>query len=282
MTFRVYLILLLLPVWLICTPSEAVAATDVNRLVVTHSQNYPPFSYLDTDGRPQGYLIDLWKAFGRANRISVEFKLGVWQQTLDWVKDGTAQVHAGMFYSRERDRYFDYGTDIMEMSTALYLKKGVALDQLSRLAVGVVRGGNAFAFMHNERSDQRLVQYEQIKDLVQAAADGEIVAFVADQPTGSHYLRVAGLQDVFISRETLYTMPLRAAVREGDHEVLETLLYGWPNIDQQTRDRIYSRWFIEERLFPGWLIPAVAALILLGAAFPFIRRMLHHVYAIKS
>lgn len=282
MLFRLPVVLLLLFISLTCAPIGAEGATDVDHLVVTHSQNYPPFSYLDTDGRPQGYLIDLWRAFGRTNGITIEFKLGVWQQTLDWVKDGTAQVHAGLFYSRERDRYFDFGPDVMEMSTALYIKKGVTSGQLHSQAVGIVRGGNALGFMQKNKPDQRLVQYGQIKDLVQAAADGDIVAFVADQPTGSHYLRVAGLQEVFISRETLYTMPIRTAVREGDHEVLETLLYGWTNLDQQTLDRVYNRWFIEKPPFPGWLIPAVVALLLLGAASPFIRRMLRQVYGIED
>lgn len=263
-------------------PASAAADDHLERIVVTHSATYPPFSYIDEGDTPQGYLIDMWRAYGRANHTKIQFKLTSWKETLTNIREGKADVHAGLFFSAERDRFLDFGPDILKVSTALFIPKDNDLSQLNGQAIGVILGGYGMEYMKANYPSHELTNYSDTKALVKAAVDGEITAFVADVPTASHYLRLQGTTERFPNRKTLYTMPLRTAVRNGNHEMLESIHYGWTNIDRKTRDRIYNRWFVETSLFPGWLPPALFLLVIIVVGVPVFRRLLRQSYDIES
>ena len=277
-----FITLCLITVLILLPGAKGWAVTDVQHIVVTHSSTYPPFSYLDEKQEPQGYLIDLWRAFGEANDISITFKLSVWQATLDMLKSGEAQIHGGLFFSEERDRFLDFGPTIMEVGTALYVKEGISMTNLARSPMGVVKGGYAKTFMAEHHPKQILVEFADTESMVRAANNGELSAFLSDQPTATHYLNNYKLEQTYISRNTIYPSPLRPAVQHGDHVVLDSVLYGWPNIDEQTRSRIYDRWFIRTSWVPAWLAPALAILVFLFVGIPVFRKLATRLYDIEG
>lgn len=239
------------------TVPAAAGAPDTmpKRLVIAHDANYPPFSFVDERGVQRGYLIDLWKAFGNANSITIEFKLGTWQESLDMVKNGEADIHGGLFYSKERDTFLDYGPTIMDLSTDMYIKNDLTKTAARAFPVGVVKGGFEEHFMLSKRPDRSLTLFPQNRAMIEAAAKGSIKVFVADQPTGFHYMKRFEINDDFTSIETLYTMPMRTAVQEGDKQTLEVVEYGWTQVDDALRNHIYGKWFIPQDNMPGWVLP---------------------------
>ena len=149
-------IAIILALVLLLTAAPTRAGNGISRLVIAHDANYPPFSYLDESNQPKGYLIDIWRAFGKANSIEIQFKLGTWQESLDMVKNGEATVHGGLFFSSERDHYLDYGPTIADLSTYLYARNKA--DKMC--AVGVVRGGYEEHFMRKELPKRHLTLFE--------------------------------------------------------------------------------------------------------------------------
>lgn len=231
-------------------------------LTVAHDANYPPFAFLDETGQPRGYLIDLWRAFGNANSIYVEFKLGSWQESLDMVRNGEADIHGGLFYSKERDLYLDYGSTIMELSTDIYIQNSLSKSAARREPTGVVKGGFEEHYMRTEHPQRLLKLFPQNKAMIEAAANGEIMVFVADQPTGFHYMNQLGINNEFSSVETLYTMPMRWAVQNGDSESLRLVNNGWANVEEAMLNHIYGKWFIPQDTTPDWALPALLLTIL--------------------
>ena len=249
---------MLLAMILMLAVTPTIAGNGISRLVIAHDANYPPFSYLDESNQPKGYLIDIWRAFGKANSVEIEFKLGTWQESLDMVKNGEATVHGGLFFSPERDRYLDYGPTIADVSTYLYTLNGA--DRMC--PIGIVRGGYGENFIRKKQPKRPLAFFAQTKAMIEAASAGGIEAFVADQPTGVYYMHIFGMKEMLEEPVELYRKPLRVAVGSGMHDVLEFIFYGWLEIDRQELRYIYGKWFMDKSSNPDWLIPVICSTLL--------------------
>jgi len=260
LTVRILMLLIIL--LMIGTIAFAQAGENISRLIIAHDANYPPFSFIDESGSPKGYLIDIWRAFGKANSVEIKFKLGTWQESLDMVKNGEADVHGGLFFSVERDRFLDYGPTVTDLSTHLYILKEATTDEATKGIVGVVRGGYEEYYMRNNRPDRPLLLFDQNQTMIEAASKSSIKAFVADQPTGTYYMHIYGIGDLVKDAETLYTKAMRVAVGNGKHGMLEFISYGWMKMDKTELKYIHGKWFLAKEPNPDWLLSGIGIAVL--------------------
>ncbi len=78
------------------------------RLVIGGDHNYPPYEYLDQNGRPAGYSVELTRAIARELGLDVEIRLGPWARVRDELERGRIDAVQGMLYSPQRDLVFDF------------------------------------------------------------------------------------------------------------------------------------------------------------------------------
>ncbi|MFN2312165.1 MAG: transporter substrate-binding domain-containing protein [Spirochaetia bacterium] len=77
-------------------------------IIVGGDHNYPPFEYLDNEGNPAGYNVDMIHAIAREMGLNVEIRLGPWTQITTMLEHGEIDLIQGMTYSAERDKFFDF------------------------------------------------------------------------------------------------------------------------------------------------------------------------------
>lgn len=250
------LALLLLTVCALAAPLPGQAAKT---LIVAHDSHYPPFSYLDEQGKPSGLLIELWQVFGEKNKMQVEFRLVDWQESIDMVRSGKADVHGGLFFSKSRAEFFDFGPKIMDMSTRLFLNSdaSVNFDEDRSLEVGVVSGGLEEAFMRQNHPSHPLITFGDNENMIKAALNGDFKAFVADYPIATYYLHSLHGEEQFRVGPELYHNTLRPAVRRGEKRLRALLEDGWKRISEADQRRIQQKWFRTETRTPGWLWPSL-------------------------
>ena len=78
------------------------------RIVVGGDHNYPPFEFLDENGLPAGYNVDLTRAIAREMGLDIEIRLMPWTEVMQALERGMVDVVQGMFYSPERDLRYDF------------------------------------------------------------------------------------------------------------------------------------------------------------------------------
>lgn len=235
-------------------------AEQTKQLIVTYESNHSPLAYLDDTGQPTGYLVDYWNAFGQANDVEILFDLTTWDQTLNKVRMGEADVHGGLFQTPGRERFLDYGPTLFEMSTDVYARSDLTSEEADTLPVGVVRADASEEYMREKHPNRELVLFDTFQTLIQAAGDNAIDVFITDRPMALHFLRQLGLADAFRLHSELYTLPLKCAVAKGNTDTLRLLETGVDRIDEKTRESIRKRWFIEPVHESGWFPPGLLAM----------------------
>ncbi|OAJ92683.1 transporter substrate-binding domain-containing diguanylate cyclase [Vibrio bivalvicida] len=253
-----------------------VKAEQTDKLIIANSKAWKPFSFLNQKGEPEGILIDYWLEYGRKNNVEIEFLLVDWQASLDAVRDGQADIHAGLLWSEQRDSYLDYAPEILSIDTQLYISQvliGTNLDEFMlgdhQHKVGVVAGGYEEEFTRRHFPNLNLISYSNNQLMIQAAFNGELEAFVADLQVANFYLFSSDEPQRFVGVRHFYSGDLRAAVREGNTALQQQITRGINDFGNSNKQQIFNRWMYVNTVYPDYLLP-VAALIIGGATFCYI------------
>ncbi len=215
-------------------------------LIVAIDNDYPPLSSIGIDGAPQGLLVDLWRAWGKVTKRKVRFKAGTWQQTLDDVRTGEADIHSGLFKSADREHWMAFSQPIQNIKTGLFSKfdaiGGGTLTQLKGKQVGAVAGTYQASYLEREHPDIKLHKFPDRTSYLVALMRGEIAAIVEEVPTVSAYLARFGLSGAVTRRADLFENQVFAGVRRDNMVLLDFLNEGLNKIPLQTLAEIEARW----------------------------------------
>ncbi len=202
--------------------------TKQGTLVVANSKAWKPFSYLTPDGEPQGILIDFWREYSVRNDVHVKFLLLDWEESLLAVKEGRADIHAGLIFSAERSQYLNFGTVIMPIDTQLYVNSdllGIDVELVlkgeSAMEVGLVKGGYEETFVRKHYPNAAIRLFSNNDALLKAVTNKQIFLFVADTQVSNFYMATTPDSVTFLPTLHLYSKDLRIATGDGSAKSIE-------------------------------------------------------------
>ena len=235
-----FLFLLLLPVTLFAASSDSIS--------VVYCQDIPPFQYTDTDGSPQGLIIDYWKLWSDKTGIAVNFVEASWDQTLSLVKQGKVDVHAGLFFSKEREAYLEYGAVLSRSSTNVFVHESLSIpddiQKLSPYRIGVIAKDFVEGFLKKELPQGVVVAYPNYESLMKDLQNGHLKVFAADTPTGLYQLSAHHLLTKFRYKQSapLYQNDWYVASTKGRKDLIAVINEGMGKITAEERNKIARRW----------------------------------------
>lgn len=93
---------------ILCIGSQALARDSrfalsrSGQIMVKGDHYYPPFEFINEDGRPDGFNVELFRALAEELGLDYRLELGPWGQVRDELESGQIDVVMGMIYSPER------------------------------------------------------------------------------------------------------------------------------------------------------------------------------------
>jgi signal transduction histidine kinase/CheY-like chemotaxis protein len=246
------LCLLLISLFL-CTgaySADPTPQTESERQAVTIVYNVgnPPLKFLDDQGQAAGILMDLWRLWSEKSGVAVDFQALPWDETLASIKEGHADIHAGLFYTKERDGFLDYSSyPLLELDYHFFYHNSIKgidrLEDLIGLQIGVPKGYTE-KFMRERLPTAVLTVYDNFPSIYAAAERGEIKAFISPNLNYRYHLKQGGKSATFEHHpeQPVYTRTYLGAVREGGQELLKLLDEGLVRITPEERVAIEERW----------------------------------------
>ena len=268
--------------------STAPGGATPRTLRVVTDDNYPPFVFLGSDGRPEGYLVDLWKLWQAKTGRKVDFEPMQWAAAQRAMHDGKADVIDMMFRTPVRDQLYAFSNPYSTQTVGIYVDHNIHgitnPRSLRGFSIGVERG-DACINKLGALGLTRLSVFPDYAAILKAAKAGAIKMFCMDDDPANYYLYLFRDQLRFVKAFTLYTGRFHWAVNRGDAATFALVSRGMAMITPAERAALKRKWFSQPIQFRPYLrriaMAIAAALALLAVAAVWIG-MLRRAVRIKT
>ena len=189
---------------------------------------YPPFEFVDDVGYRQGLCIELARWMAREFGFQAEFADLPFQAAQDAVLEGRADVLTSLFYSRERDRRFDFTETTWEVPALIFVRAErpdiVRLADLAGKRIAMQAGDFAEEFLRSRKIEYQMISVDSFAEAVDRVVAGSADALIGDRPIVLHHLYSHGLMGQMKSvGGPLYEGRNAMAVGEGQKELASIL-----------------------------------------------------------
>lgn len=233
---------------LFCLVMQVQAEEPKTPLSVAFCNYCIPFQFVNDAGEPDGMIMDYWRLWSEETGVSVAYMPASWSETIDMVRTGRADIHAGLGYGAGRDKFLHYGTALCKTDTHAFFHNEVfspgAMADIIAFRIGVLAGDKAENFLQGNYPQAEVVAFDTYDALMAELASGRIKVFAADRLTGLHYLAQKGLLQEFsyVVDQPLYRSAWQIAGKEDGGELVNRVGKGMDKISAAQRRQINRQW----------------------------------------
>lgn len=262
-----------LAVWCSLFVGEAPAeAGHPAELRVGSESNFRPYAYVDEDGQPAGFDVDLIKAVGKTMGLRLRFSIGAWDDVWNDLITGQSDVLPTVAQTPGRAALVDFSLPHTETYDAFFRRKGepvwLTLAAAADQEIVVVRSDAAHHQLLERHFTGKLIVVDTIPDGLRLIAAGNHDSLLCSKLVGALEREKAGIETVVPGPPIPdYKRAFSFAVRKGNRELLEQLNQGLRIVQSNGEyDRIYKLWLGAEKgpqaAQPAYLWRGVVILLL--------------------
>ncbi len=224
---------------------RATPAARPEKITVVLNSNYPPFAFIDSDGQPRGYTIDLWHLFEKHTGVAVELQLMNWADAQARLLEGKADVIGTIHRTSVREALYDFGPSRLTDETVIYVGKDIPgikdPPTLQGFQVAVQRGAACADYLRSAGVHD--LKYFSGNDALMAAiAARQERVFCMDSYSANYYLQRHARFDEFNRAFVLRSGRLYAAVAKGNKSMLALIEDGVGSITPEEIAILRERW----------------------------------------
>ena len=215
-------------------------------LRVVMDNNYPPYVFINSEGKVQGILADQWRLWQEKTGIHVEITATDWKDALRDMKAGKFDVIDTTFETEERKTWLDFSKPHARIEVAAYFDKAISaittVDSLQGFVVAVKEGDAAIDLLRSQ-GVVNLVLFKSYEAIVQAAKEHKVNVFVIDTPPALYFLHKYGLQDDFKASPPINVGEFHRAVSKGNTVLLREIEEGFALLTPGELASIEKKWY---------------------------------------
>ena len=217
-------------------------------IVVGGDRDYPPYEFLDKNGQPAGYNVDLTRAIAEVMGMQVEFRLGAWNEMRTALAEGRVDILQGMSYSETRTQAeVDFTPPHTIVNHAIFARKGTptvnSLEELRGSSVTLHKGGIMHDTIRQMGFEHDLVFSDTPADALRLLASGKCDYAVTAMLPGMYIIRENHLDNLVPVARTVATVRYGYAVRKGNDVLLGRFSEGLAILDQTGKyEEIRRKW----------------------------------------
>ena len=260
------------------------ADTNPQAIRVGYEKNFPPYSFVDAQGRPAGFGVDLLNTVAQTMGLSAEWSNGTWDDMWNGLVTGQLDALPIVAKTSGRMELIDFSLAHTETFDAFFVREGDP-----PIPDFAAAQGKSIVAMRSDAAHHELSEHHFAGDLVLVDSIPEGLALVS---SGRHdaYLGSVLICSLVIQEHGIpglkagkpipdYKRVFSFGVKKGARELREKLNQGLLIIKANGEyDRIYHKWLTIEdpvlryRTFLIAAVPTAAALVLIAGLVLGLRR----------
>jgi len=215
--------------------------------VVTGDSAAPPFCFIDEEGNPAGFNVDIFNAIAEITGLSATITLAPWMEAMSMMEDGRADVLLGMYVSKRRGKLFDFSYPFITGMHLLYVRRGVDIGDMNDLAgktVVVSRGDIMYDYVMEHDTGATIIYGNSHKECLRMLAEGGCDCYLSVLLLGYPYDLGYDHDKIIAVGDPSVSLDYCFAVKKGDAGLVALINEGLAAINENgTFGDIYGKWF---------------------------------------
>ena len=217
-------------------------------IIVGGDSDYPPIEYLDENGRPAGYGVELTYAIAQALGLTIEIRLQPWDQTRSALEAGTVDIVQGMFYSPERDEIFDFTQPHLVAHGVAVCRTGEGeppgtIEELQDMRIVVQEGDIMHDWALQNGLEAQVTAVSSPEEALRAVSEGRYDCTLLSRVVALSIINSQGWKNLVVGTRSLSSSEYCYAVAAGRTGLLAQFGEGLKLLDESGEyRRIYQKW----------------------------------------
>lgn len=234
----------LISAFFICFSLQSFATETI---VIGGDYSYPPYEFIDENGQPSGYNVELTRAIAEVMGMKIEFKMDRWSVVRDALKNGEIDALQGMVSSAERGKQFLFSPPHAIVHQSIFARRddsrATTLTELKDRQVVVQKNGIMHDYLLQNNVGAIINTAETHADaLRQLSAGKHDFALVANLP-GLYLEQELGLNNIMPVGQPFQAQQYGYAVLQGNEALLARFSEGLAILNNTGRKQeIYNKW----------------------------------------
>ncbi len=232
-------------------PTHSGATSGGARLSFVYNPGVAPLKFESESGDAIGLFADFWRLWSEKAGVSVDLvRAPGLNESLEYLRTGSADIHAGVFRTPERESYLAFSAPILSLDYFLFshpaIRRVRTLDDTSGLIVGIATSGYTQDFLWARLPASRIAFYDDFDALFRAAMRGDVKVFVSTKIGLNYFLGQNRLSNIFSFDESapLFSQVYCAAVSRDRADLLPLINDGLGKISVRDRDGLEKKWIV--------------------------------------
>lgn len=242
-------------------------------IVVRGDMQFPPFEYLDENGEPIGFNVDLFRAVAEVMNLKYDLNLEDWAMVHRGLEDKTIDVAIGMMYSTLRSNYVKFGVPHSEIEYCYISRSNVKYNSIKSLKGKEIIVQNqdwGHNYLLESGLTDKIIAVESIAECLTLLSSGKYDAAFLGTIASKYNIDKLGLKNLRVYDSNLPPVNYCMAINVDDSDLLYLLNMGLYQLKiNGDYDKIYRKWLgpyelqKEKKKVNNLLIGIVALILLL-------------------
>lgn len=250
------------------------------KIIIESNWNVPPYSYINQNGKPDGYAIELLKTALERRHIPYQIKVSKWSVALDNLRTGRADLSA-MVFSNDRAKFYKFGMTLRYPLKVIVCRAGDnrvrKLPDLNGKTVYAEAGSRTLSLLEERGLKIRFVRGNNVVAGLCSLSAGKYDCVFCNEEAALFAMHKFGLENLKIVDVGI---PPQEYCVAGNNEqfinMIDETLYAMKR--DGTYAKITDRWFkqYEQYRVPAIVYTFLGIFCVLAILLYFINRVLRH------
>lgn len=243
-------------------------------IMVGGNSAYPPYEFLDSAGKPSGFVVELTRAIAEAMGFDVNITLGEsWTEMRKALEKGDVDVLEGISFSEDRAKILDFSPPHSIVSHSIFARKGAqsvsTLDELRGKEVIVMGRGVMYDYFVQTGFQIQPVPASTVAASLKLLASGKYDYAVLATLPAIYLIKDLGIKNVKIVAKSIEIKKYCYAVKKGNQATLAKFTEGLALLKRTGRYReLQEKWLGGiDTPSPAWLWFAKHSVIIVASLF---------------
>lgn len=216
-------------------------------VTVGTDHDYPPFEYVDEQGTPQGFNIDLLKAIAETMGLTLKITTGPWKEIRSALENDRIDMVSGMYYSPERDMKVNFSVPFILVHQSMFTRDDTDFHKFSDLKnreIIVQTGDIMHDYVLSNQITPKIIEVNNTLDGIRLLASGKHDAALLPNLQGQYFSRKYDITNIKAVEPVIPGQKYCFAVAEGNQELVDMLDQGLSILKASGKyQEIREHWF---------------------------------------